>query len=580
MEKQSSEKKRPNRNRRYSKAKKRGHQGSGPRVSVIPLGGCGEIGKNMMAIETEKDILVIDAGLMFPNEEMFGVDIIIPDFTYLKKNASHIRGIFLTHGHEDHIGALPYVLAQIKCPVYGTKLTLGLVKNKLLEHPNLPPIEFIQINPRDKIKIGTSFTVEPYRVSHSIVDGVGLGIHTPAGIIVHTGDFKIDQTPVDGETIDFHKLAELGNSGVLLLMSDSTNVERSGYSRSEKEVGGYLDEIFSEAKRRIMVTTFASNVHRIKQVVEAAINHKRKVAVTGMSMNRTVEMATELGYLDFPEGTIIPFEDIKKMPAKKVVVITTGSQGEPMSALSRLATNSHRQLKIQPQDMVIISARVIPGNEAAIGRTINNLFKLGAEVIYEKVSEVHVSGHASQEELKLMLNLVHPRFFVPIHGEYRHLVHHAQLAEKVNVLKENIFILDNGQRLELTKDTARIGRSVQTGIIMVDGKGVGDVGSVVLRDRQHLAQDGMVIIILAIEKSSGKFISEPEIISRGFVYLRHADELMTEAMAKVTAVVAESTKKTSIDHGAIKSDLRDTLRKFFYAKTERSPMVLPVIIEV
>ncbi|MEW5767294.1 MAG: ribonuclease J [bacterium] len=553
---------------------------SEPGVSIIPLGGCGEIGKNMTAIETEQDTLVIDAGLMFPDEEMFGVDIIIPDFTYLKKKASQIRGIVLTHGHEDHIGALPYVLSQINCPVYGTRLTLGLVKNKLAEHPHLPPVKLIQIKPRDRINIGESFEVEFFRVSHSIVDGVGLGIHTPAGLIVHTGDFKVDQTPIDGEVIDFHKIAELGNSGVLLLMSDSTNVEREGYSRSEREVGDYLEEIFSEAQRRIMVATFASNVHRIKQVITAAVNHKRKVTITGMSMIKTVEMATELGYLNFPKGTIIPFERIKKMPANKVVVITTGSQGEPMSALSRMATKSHKQIKIQPQDTVVISARVIPGNESTIARTINNLFKLGAEVVYEKVSDVHVSGHASREELKLMLNLVRPRFFVPIHGEYRHLVHHAQLAEKVNIPKENIFILDNGQRLNLTKDKARITGSVQSGIIMVDGKGVGDVGSVVLRDRQHLAQDGMVIVILAVDKLSGKFISDPEIISRGFVYLRRSDELMYQAKTKVTAIVAELTKKTPPDHGEIKSSLRDALRKFFYEETERRPMILPVIIEV
>lgn len=549
------------------------------KVYVIPLGGCGEIGKNMTVIENSEDIIVIDAGLMFPKEEMLGIDLIIPDISYLIKNRHRIRGIVLTHGHEDHIGALPYIISEIDVPVYGTKLTLGLLESKLEEFEIKKSPTLICIKPKDKITLG-SFQVEFFRVSHSIVDGVGLGIFTNMGIIMHTGDFKIDQTPIDGELIDFHKIAEYSNQGILLLLSDSTNVERQGYSPSEKEVGEHLHNAFVEAKKRIIVTTFASNVHRLKQVIDCAIRHNRKVAVIGMSMHRTISMAAKYGYLpNVSDKTVIPFEDIRKHPSHRIVIITTGSQGEPMSALSRMATNSHKQLKIEKGDMVIISARVIPGNESSIANTINNLFKLGAEVVYEKVSEIHVSGHASSEELKLMLNLAQPKFFVPVHGEYRHLVHHAKLAHKVGIPEEHIFILENGKKLELTKNKARIIGNVSSGMVLVDGKGVGDVGNIVLRDRQHLANDGMVIVLISLHKQSGRLVSPLEIVSRGFVYVRGSEDLFDRAKLKVEAALNECLSKNN-NWPAIKNTAAGVLKKFFYEEIERRPMILPLIVEI
>ncbi|MDI6785832.1 MAG: ribonuclease J [bacterium] len=549
------------------------------KVCVTPLGGCGEIGKNMTIIENSNDIIVIDAGLMFPKEEMLGIDLIIPDISYLKRNRQRIRGIVLTHGHEDHIGALPYIIPEIDAPIYGTKLTLGLLESKLEEFEIKKPPTLICIKPKDKITLG-SFQVEFFRVSHSIADGVGLAIFTNIGIIMHTGDFKVDQTPIDGELIDFHKIAEYSNQGILLLLSDSTNVERSGYSPSEKEVGEHLYNAFAEAKKRIIVTTFASNIHRIKQVIDCAIRYNRKVAITGMSMNRTISMAAKHGYLpNVNNKVMIPFEDVRRHLSKRIVIITTGSQGEPMSALSRMATNSHKHLKIEKDDMVIISARVIPGNESSIANTINNLFRLGAEVVYEKVSEVHVSGHASSEELKLMLNLARPKFFVPVHGEYRHLVHHTKLAQKVGIPENNIFILENGKKLELTKDKARIIGSVSSGMVLVDGKGVGDVGNIVLRDRQHLANDGMVIVLISIHKQSGKLNSPLEIISRGFVYVRGSEELFTKAKLKIEIALNECLSKNN-NLPDIKNTVTGILKKFFYEEIERRPMILPLIVEI
>jgi ribonuclease J len=548
------------------------------KIFVTPLGGCGEIGKNMMVIESSTDAIVIDAGLMFPEDEMLGVDLIIPDTTYLVKRMDKIRGIFITHGHEDHIGALPYLLPQFKVPIYGTRLTLGLIKSKLEEH-DLKQVEMHCVKPRDRIELGP-FTIEFFRVSHSIVDGVGIAVHTPVGVIVHTGDFKFDHTPIDGETTDFHKLAELGNNGVLLLMSDSTNVEKPGFSLSEMEVGKVLNQIFSGAKGRIIVTTFASNLHRIKQVMDTAKIYRRKVCILGMSMINVITMAREMGYLDIVEERIVPIEKLNNTPLKRLVLITTGSQGEPMSALSRMALDSHKHVKVCPGDTVVISARVIPGNEVSISRAINNLFRLGAEVVYEEVSEVHVSGHASVEELKLMINLVKPKFFVPIHGEYRHLVHHRQLAIKLNIPKENTFILENGMKLELMSDKARILGKVESGLVLVDGKGVGDVGRVVLRDRQHLAQDGMVIVVVTIDKQNGKLLAGPDLISRGFVYTREADELMLEAKARVKEVMEECAAMSPTDWATIKGNVRATLGKFFYEAIERRPMILPIVMEV
>lgn len=548
-------------------------------VIVTPLGGCGEIGKNMTMIESGDDIIVIDAGLMFPEDEMLGVDLIIPDTSYLVKRLNNLKGIIITHGHEDHIGALPYILPQFsQVPVYGTRLTLGLIKSKLEEY-DLPAIDLRCVTPRSSINLG-SLKIEFFRVSHSIVDGVGLAIHTPAGVLVHTGDFKFDHTPVDGETTDFHKLAELGNNGVLLLMSDSTNVERSGFSLSEMEVGKTLNRIFADTSGRIIVTTFVSNLHRIKQVVDTCKVYKRKICLLGMSMVNVINMAREMGYLHIPEEMLVPIDKATHISPKRIVFLTTGSQGEPMSALSRLSLDSHKHVKIRPGDTVIISARTIPGNEVSISRAINNLFKLGAEVIHEEVSEIHVSGHASEEELKLMLNLIKPKFFVPIHGEYRHLVRHKQLAQKLNIRKESIFILENGMRLEVEANRARIAGKIEAGLVLVDGKGVGDVGRVVLRDRQHLAQDGMVIIVVTIEKQTGKLLAGPDIISRGFVYVREADELMLEAKAKVKQVLEGCRDLSSTDWATIKANVRTTLGNFLYQAMERRPMILPIVMEV
>ncbi len=549
------------------------------KVNIIPLGGLGEIGKNMMAIECDEDIIVVDAGMMFPEDEMLGVDFVIPDFRYLEKKVKNIRGIIITHGHEDHIGALPYVLRKIPVPVYGTRLTLGLIKNKLAELEPAIPAELNCIKPRTSIQLGV-FKVEFFRVSHSIPDGVGLGIYTPLGLIIHTGDFKIDQTPINGEATDFHKIAEMCKDGALALLSDSTNVEKEGYTLSEKEIGEIFKQIFRTAPGRIIVTTFASNVNRIQQIIDASVIYNRKVCLMGMSMEKVVNMAQELGYLSIPSKTLISVDELKDVPLKRTVIITTGSQGEPMSALSRMSMHTHKHIKISKGDTVIISARTIPGNEVSISRTINNLFKLGAEVAYENVSEVHVSGHASQEELKWMFNMVHPKYFIPIHGEYRHLVHHGKLAQKLGLAVKNIFIMENGMKLGITKEKAMLDEKVEAGQILIDGKGIGDIGSVVLRDRQHLAQDGMVIVVVTIDQQSAKLIASPEIISRGFVYVREADELMNEAKIKVKNFLEELVQEGTTNWPAIKSGIKSTLSKYLFDMTERRPMILPVIVEV
>lgn len=553
-----------------------------PKINIIPLGGCGEIGKNMTVIECGEDIILIDAGLMFPEEDMLGVDIIIPDFSYILRKKKNIKAIILTHGHEDHIGALPYLLAKVNAPVYGTKLTIGLVKNKLEEFTHLLKIRprLNTINPeKDILRFGV-FKIEPFRVCHSIVDGIGLAITTPVGLIIHTGDFKIDHTPVDGRKMDLHKIAEFGNRGVALLMSDSTNVESRGYTLSEKVVGETLKEVFGAAKGRIIVATFSSSVSRLKQVIDTAILYNRKVVITGMSMANVIRISRELGYLNVAESVFVSLNQVGKLPPQKTVIITTGSQGEPMSALSRMADSTHKQIRIKKGDTVIISARVIPGNENAISRNINNLFKLGAEVVYEKVSEIHVSGHASQEELKLILNMARPRYFMPVHGEHRHLVHHAVLAQKVCVARGNAFVVTNGSKLTITRQRASIGGQVHAGITMVDGKGVGDIGTTVLRDRQHLSQGGMVMIIVILNKQTGELLSEPEIVSRGFVYMRRSDELIVTTKKKILSVLKEFGRKKAVDQMAIKEALRSTLKSFFYKETARRPMILPVVLEI
>ena len=547
-------------------------------VSIIALGGYGEIGKNMTAIEYRDDIIVIDAGLAFPEEEMLGIDIVIPDIAYLVEKADRVRAIILTHGHEDHIGALPYILRTLHVPVYGTRLTLGLVNNKLREH-GIEDAVMKEIRPRDRLAIGP-FKVEFFRVNHSIADCVGLAVHTPVGTILHTGDFKFDQTPVDGEVSDFHKLSELGDGGVLVLLSDSTNADRPGYTPSEKVVGRTLREIFSSEKSRILVASFASHVLRIQQVISAASEYGRKVAVVGRSMENVVATAMELGYLDVPKGVLVDIEEIKRMPPDRVVILTTGSQGEPMSALTRIASADHKKVEITPGDIVIIAATPVPGNETMVTRTIDNLFRRGARVIYEASSGVHVSGHASQEELKLMLNLVRPKYFVPIHGEYRHLIHHAELAASVGVPAGNILIGENGTVFEFSAREARIAGRVQAGNVLVDGLGVGDVGSVVLRDRKQLAEDGILIAVLAVDSETCELLSGPDIVSRGFVYVRESEQLMEECKERVRQILERCAESGLTEWSTIKSAVKDALSKFLYERVGRRPMILPIIMDI
>lgn len=548
------------------------------KVQIIPLGGLGEIGKNMTAFRYADDIILIDAGLMFPEDEMLGIDLVIPDFQYLIDNKEKVRGIFITHGHEDHIGALPFVMKQIDCPVYGTPLTLGIVKSHLEEH-GVSEENLITIKPGDIINAG-SFRMDFMRVNHSIPDAVAIAVNTPIGTIIHTGDFKIDHTPVDGQVTDFSKFADYGDKGVLCLMADSTNADKPGFTPSEKEVGKTFEDEFRYAKNRIIVATFSSNVHRIQQVINTAIKYGRKIAVLGRSMVNVVNIALELGYLQCPEGAIIDIDDTKNYTADQIVIITTGSQGEPMSALTRMSTSDHRKVDIRPGDTVIISATPIPGNEKLVSKTIDNLIKLGADVIYEKSNGVHVSGHASQEEMKLMQNLVRPKYFIPVHGEFRHLVKHAKLAESMGVPKENIVIGENGSIIELTKEDIRIAGKVQSGRVLIDGLGVGDVGNIVLRDRRQLSQDGIMIVVVTVDSVDCHVIAGPDIVSRGFVYVRESEDLMDEAKEKVQAALDKCEEQEITDWATMKGMVRDSLSKFLYEKTRRRPMILPIIMEV
>ncbi|OGW37129.1 MAG: ribonuclease J [Nitrospirae bacterium RBG_13_39_12] len=547
-------------------------------LSVIPLGGVEEIGLNMLALEYGNDIVVIDAGLMFPEEDMLGVDFVIPDFSYLIDNREKIRGIVLTHGHEDHTGALPFLLKEINVPVYGTPLTLGLVKEKLREH-NLEHAELVAVKPREIIKAGI-FSIEFVRVTHSIVDGVGLGITTPVGLVVHTGDFKLDPTPVDGQLMDFRRFSEYGERGTLLLLSDSTNAEKGGFTYSEKEVRRAFEDIFSNTRERIIIATFASNIHRIQQAIDVAVKHERKIILCGKSIVSNAQIALDLGYLRIPKDTWLRLEDLKKLQDHEVVIITTGSQGEPMSVLSRIATDEHKHIKIKEGDTVILSAKMIPGNERSIGRIINHLFRQGADVIYEKVSEVHVSGHASKEELKLMLNLVRPKYFMPVHGEYRHLVYHSLLAKKLDIPKENIFILRDGDILEISDKGAGKNGRVNSGRIFIDGKGIGDVEEMVLRDRLRLAHDGIVLIILGIEKLTGNIISGPEIISRGFVFEDASQEVINSVKELLSNTIKGLDKDLISDSSLLKAKLRSVLKKYLRDTMDRRPMIMPIIFEV
>lgn len=548
------------------------------KVQIIPLGGLGEIGKNMTVFRYGDDIILIDAGLMFPEDDMLGIDLVIPDITYLLENKDKVKAIFLTHGHEDHIGALPYVLKQIDVPVYGTALTLGILQGRLREN-NVSDNNLVTIKPGDKINVG-AFNLEFIRVNHSIPDAISIVIKTPIGTIIHTGDFKFDQTPVDGQVTQFNKFAEFGDEGVLALLADSTNAERPGFTQSEKMVGQTFDDEFRYARNRIIVATFSSNVHRIQQVVDSAVKYKRKVAVIGRSMINVVNIAMELGYLRIPEGVLIDIDETNNYTSDQIVIITTGSQGEPMSALTRMAMNDHKKVDIMPGDTVIISATPIPGNEKLVARTIDHLYKLGADVIYEKSNGVHVSGHASQEEIKLMHNLVRPKYFIPVHGEYRHLIKHANLAKDLGMPSENIVIAENGSVIEISKNGIGINGKIQSGKVLVDGLGVGDVGNIVLRDRRQLSQDGIMIVVVTIDHETCHVVSGPDIVSRGFVYVREAEDLMEEAREKVLNALERCENNGVSEWSMIKSTIRDNLGRFLYERTRRRPMILPIIMEI
>lgn len=550
------------------------------KLSIIPLGGVGEIGKNMFVVHYKDEIIVLDAGLMFPEEEMLGVDIVIPDISYLLEHKDQVKAIILTHGHEDHIGALPYILPKINVPVYGTKLTLGLLKIKLEEYGLLEKTVLHEIRARQEIKIGST-TAFFFATNHSIPDSVGVALKTPVGNIVYTSDFKFDHTPVQGDITDFYSLALLGEEGVLVALSDSTNAERPGYTHSEIEVGETLKEVFYSAEGRIIIVTFASNIHRIQQIVHAASSTGRKLVIDGRSMENNVEIAKKLGYLHIPTDILIDIDDIKKYPRHKISILTTGTQGEPMSALARLANASHKKMDIYPGDTVVIAATPIPGNEKLVARTIDNLFRRGAKVIYEEaMSQVHVSGHGSQEELKMMLNLLKPRYLIPVHGEFRHLIHHGEIAEKLGIKKENIFIVQNGTVLEFTPGEGRVASPVQAGCVFVDGLGVGDVGSVVLRDRQVLSKDGIFIIVMTIDGQKKEIISGPDVVSRGFVYVRESEQLMDEARRNVSEVLESLMDRKISDWTTIKNNIKESVGKLLWEKTGRKPMILPIIMEI
>ncbi|MCC5427234.1 ribonuclease J [Clostridium botulinum] len=548
-------------------------------VKVIPLGGLGEIGKNITAFEYGNEIVIIDCGISFPDDEMYGVDLVIPDITYLLNNKDKVKAIFLTHGHEDHIGSLPYILQQLNRPVYGTALTLGIVENKLKEHNMLSDCELNKVEAGDIVEL-KNLKIEFIRNTHSIADSCSIAIHTPVGVILHTGDFKIDYTPIDGLVMDFHRIAELGKKGVLLLMADSTNVQRKGHTISEKSIGETLTKIFSNAKGRVIVATFASNIHRMQQIIDASIEYGRKVAFSGRSMENISKVAMDLGYLHIPETYLITVDEMKNYPNEQITIITTGSQGEPMAALARIAYSNHRKIAIEPKDLFIISASPIPGNEKLISRVINELFKKGADVIYEALEEVHVSGHAYEEELKLIHTLVHPKYFMPVHGEYRHLKRHVDLAMELGMERENIFSLETGQVLEISHEEAKVSGKVRTGSIFVDGIGVGDVGNIVLRDRRYLAQDGMLTIVVTLEKESYSVIAGPDVITRGFIYVKESEDLINEVKEIVKKELENCLENKIIEWYVLKSNIKKSVEKYLYEKTKRRPIVLPIIMEI
>ncbi len=549
-------------------------------VKIAFLGGLNEVGKNMTLYECGDDMILVDCGLAFPEPDMLGVDLVIPDFTYVEENADKIKGIFITHGHEDHIGGLAYLLKRVNIPVYGTKLTIGLIENKLAEHKILDIAKLNVIKPKDKVKLGC-FEVEAIHVNHSIPDALALAIRSPAGLILQTGDFKIDTTPIDGDVIDLARIAKLGEKGVLCMLSDSTNAQRPGFTASERTVGESFERLFQKADgKRLIVATFASNIHRVQQIIDVAKSVGRKVALSGRSLENVVETASRLGYLNVPEGILVSIDMVSRYPDDKLVIITTGSQGEPMSALYRMAFSEHRRVEIGSGDYVIISATPIPGNEKTVGKVVDELLKRGAEVVYEKMYDVHVSGHACQEELKLMFSLAKPKFFIPVHGEQKHLRKHAQLAESMGIAPGNIFIADNGRQVELTKRKMTVLDNVPAGKVFVDGYGVGDVGNAVIRERKRLAEDGLIIISAVIEKETGMLISGPDIVSRGFVYVRDSEQLIAEAKLVAQIAIDECVYEGRIDWGTIRNRIRDDISHLLYERTKRSPMVLPIITAV
>ena len=546
-------------------------------IKIIPLGGLLEIGKNITVFEYEDEIIIVDCGLAFPTEDMLGVDFVIADMSYLVKNKDKIKGLVITHGHEDHIGGIPYLLKQINVPIYATRFTIALIENKLEEHHLLRSTKLNIVDQKQIINLG-KMKIEFIRTAHSIPDAVGLALHTPAGVIVHTGDFKIDYTPIDGQKVDLGRFAELGNEGVLALMSDSTNAERKGFTNSESTIGEVFDNLFVNCKKRIVIATFSSNVHRVQQIINSSVKYGRKVAICGRSMVKVIETASKLGYMDVPENTIVDIDLINKYPEEALTIITTGSQGEPMSALTRMASGEHKKVQITPNDLVIIAATPIPGNEKFVSKVIDDLMKIGAEVVYSSLQNIHVSGHAAQEEQKLILALTKPKYFIPVHGEYRQLVAHSDTAKLMGIPNENIFILSNGKVLELTIDEGKITGSVQSGKVLIDGLGIGDVGNIVLKDRQHLSQDGLIVVVISIN-SEGQVVSGPDIISRGFVYVRESENLMEEIKRIVRNTLSNLEDNNVKEWITIKSTVKDKIRDYLYQKNKRNPMVLPIIIE-
>ena len=551
-------------------------------MHIIPLGGLGEVGKNITLYECQGDMILVDCGSVFPDSDMFGIDLVIPDFSYVLENKDRIKGLFITHGHEDHIGSLPYLLRQFNVPIYATRLTIGLMRNKLEEHGLAASAKFNEIRPRQKVRLGC-FTVEPIHVNHSIPDAVAYAIECPAGVVIHTGDFKIDYTPLSSDAVtDLSTIAEYGRRGVLALLADSTNAERPGFTATEQTVAEGVRALFNRArKKRIIVATFASNIYRVQQIIDLAIESGRKVAVNGRSMVPNTEMAKELGYLHVPDTVLIDIEEVNKYPPEKVVLITTGSQGEPLSALSRMAQASHRNVKVGPGDFIIISARPIPGNEKTVTKVVNGLLALGAEVIYENMYDTHVSGHACQEEQKLMLTLAHPQYFLPVHGEFKQLKRHAETAEHLGYIpRQNIYIAENGQKIRLSRDSMVLEGTVPAGAVMVDGYGVGDVGNVVLRDRHHLSEDGIIVVTVTIDGRSGRVLAGPELVSRGFVYVRESEELIDGARTQVEIALDRALADNAHDWNSLKTRVREALSSYIYRKTKRSPMILPILMEV